>query len=236
MRNFFSLPRRRQWAWAIFICIPALLPMGGLAAGLLIVLNSEDNGPVWKAGAAVGMYALWLLLLPVWMPVLQFATGPVMYLLGRYRYFSPMLLVENPGKTEYRIHGGTNFDYFVNLRWSERGPAAARKTLLFYLQGLVALADEVEAGRLPMHLRIVATSYVFTPRTAQRLGFTVEPPASWQVLALYSNYLNLLWKHSFAQGRIALPDLRNIRQAAITGGELLRHRARIQALSARLRG
>ncbi len=234
VRNFFSLPRPRQWTWAIIICIPALLPMAALAAGLGWTLSAAGHGLAWKAAAAAGCYLLWIAMLPLWMPVIQLATAPVLYLLGRYRYFSPMLLVENPGATEYRIHGGTNFDYLVHLRWRDRGPPAARKTLAYYLQGLVALADEVEGGRLPGGLRIVATSYIFTPRTAERLGFTMEPAAAGHVLGLYANYLNLMWKHSFAQGRLALPDLSRTRQAATTGRELLRHRDHIQALAARL--
>ncbi|HEV2147840.1 MAG TPA: hypothetical protein VGR37_10595 [Longimicrobiaceae bacterium] len=235
MRSFFSLSRPKQWVCAVLLSYAAMLPVM-LAGGALAVFALESGrGFPWVVGSAGVLLLLYMVLLPLWMPLLQFVTAPLAYLLGHYRYLSPMLLVEKPTLEEYRIHGGTNFDYFVHLRWRDRGPSAARKTLRYYLEGLLALADEVEQGRLPAELRIVGTSYIFTPSTARRLGFTMEEPARGALLGLYLNYLNLLWKHSFARGRLAFPDVHRIRQAATTGGTLVRHRPRIEALLRRLR-
>jgi hypothetical protein len=234
MRHFFTMSRRRQWLTAVPLASLALLPLllAGAAFGWLV--TRPDPGPLPMLLGMLGIYIAWLLLFPLWMPLIQFASAPLLHLLGHYRYYSPMLLVEKPTAEEYRIHGGTNFDYFVHLRWRDRGPPAARKTLRFYLQGLLAIADDVEDGRLPGELRIVASSHIFTPTTARRLGFELEPVGTTARLGLYLNYGNLLWKHSFARGRLAFPDLGRIRQAATTGERLARHRGSIEGLLRRL--
>lgn len=234
MRTFFSMPRWRQWLWASLLCWAFLLPMGALAAVAVGAALGAGREPLAALGLLAGTYVLLVLLFPLWVPLAQFATAPMLYLLGHYRYYSPMLLVEGPSDEELRIHGGTNFDYFVHFAWSDRGPAAARKTLQHYLRGLLALADAVERGEVRPETRIVASSYIFTARTARRVGFTPEPIAASARWGLYGNYLNLLWKHSFAKGRLAPPDLRRIGQAATTGAELVRNRDRIVRLLRRL--
>ena len=234
MRNFYSLPRRRQWLWAGVLACGMLVP--GMVVGAVataVALLAGRGGDADFLPLLLVPFGL-MLMVPLMAVAAQFFTAPVLYLIGHLRYYSPLLLVEGPTPALYRIHGGTSFDYFVHLRWADRGAPARRKTMRWYLQGLLAIADEVEAGKVPGSVRIVGTSYVFGERTARRLGFTVEPPDPAMRGGLMLNYLNLFWKYSFARGRLAFPNLKRIRQAATTGDELLRHRPRIQALLDRI--
>lgn len=230
MHPIYHLPRPLLWGAALLLAGTAVTPFALLVPLVRLLVNGL--GPA----GIVFLLPAYILILLASLPWIQLATTPVMRLAGVYRYYSPMLLVENPRPTGFHVHGGTNLDYLLHLRWSDRGPAAARKTLRHYLRGLLAIADEVARGELPTDLPIVATSYVFSETTARRLGFTVEPVPRGERLGLWMNYPNLLLKHSFAQGRPALPDLSRVRRATITGGRLAERRDSLRALLARLEG
>lgn len=230
MHPFYGLPRPILWAAALLGALSSLAPFALL--GPLMGLLTDTLGPP----GILLLVPAYVLLIPLAAPWIQFATAPLLRLLGVYRYYSPMLLVENPRPTAFHIHGGTNLDYLLHLRWRDRGAPAARKTLCHYLRGLVAIGDEVAGGALPPDLRVVATSYVFTETSARRLGFTVEPVAGGERLGLWLNGINLVLKHSFAQGRPALPDLSRVRRASISGADLAAARPALEALLARLEG
>lgn len=230
MHPIYDLPRPLLWAAALLLAVLAVAPLLLLVPLARLLVNAL--GPAGLVLLVPGYLVLFLVSLP-W---IQLTTTPVMRLSGAYRYYSPMLLVENPRPTGYHIHGGTNLDYLLHLRWADRGPAAARKTLCHYLRGLLAIADEVARGELPPDTPIVASSYVFSASTARRLGFTVEPVPPGERLGLWMNLPNLLLKHSFAQGRPAFPDLTRVRRATTTGGRLVAQRGALRALLARLEG
>lgn len=230
MHPFYDLPRPLVWVAALLLAGTAAAPFALLfPLGELLVRTMGPAGAVLLLPAYVLIFIFSL-------PWLQLATTPVLRLAGVYRYYAPMLLVENPRPTGFHIHGGTNLDYVLHLRWSDRGAAAARKTLCHYLRGLLAIGDEVARGALPHDLPITGTSYVFSESTARRLGFTVEPVPSGGRMGLWMNLPNLFLKHSFARGRLALPDLSRVRRATITGGELAARRDAIRDLLARLEG
>ncbi len=221
--------RTAQWLLAILLMLLCFLPLALFFVFLAWVARSK--GIEW----AVAIAPTYFLLIPLYMPWLQLTSAPLFRLIGIYKYYSPMLVVENPNLKEYHIHGGTNLDYLLHLTWKERGPVAARKTLTYYLEGLLAIADEVEQGILPGDLKIVAASYIFSESTARRLGFTLEEIDNSAKMGLILNYVNLLLKYSYARGRLAFPQLSDMKQASTTGAELVRHRHQIQRLLARLR-
>ncbi|MDQ3557552.1 MAG: hypothetical protein M3409_12375 [Gemmatimonadota bacterium] len=211
--------RGAQWGVALL-----LLAMG-LGATLL---------PLLLLPPLPGTLAV-LLALPLLIPVWETACAPFFRLAGIHRYFSPLLFAEAPEPGTLVVHGGTLWDYLLHLRWSERGRATRRRTLGFYLDGFLAIAADVERGRLSPDTTITGTSYFFNERTARSFGFALHPVDPAQRRELLLNFPVLLCKTSFAEGRLAVPDLSRLRRASITGAGLLRSRDRMRALRARLR-
>lgn len=131
-----------------------------------------------------------------------------------------MLLVYNPTKTYYQLHNGTSWDYLINRKRIR--VLGAKKTILTdCLKGLLVIIEEVECGELDPKIKIEASSYFFSVRTAQRFGFTLEKPALFVYFNIFFNYLDLLWMYSLAHKRLRFPNLLNIKKATTTGNELL---------------
>lgn len=159
---------------------------------------------------------------------------PLYFLIGRFCYLSPMLLATRRPGGGLDLHVGTLFDYAVRLRWSDRGPRAARIVTADVLRGLLALTEQVERGELPPDAELVATSYFFSDRTVERLGFELrEVPAAVRHNLVVSS-LSIAVRLSFTRGRPAFPDLRRIRQAVTTPGRLAEHSGEIRRLLRRL--
>lgn len=226
LHPFYDLPRPLLWALALALGALALAP---LAAFWALVFTADDGFSAvgWVAAAAVGA--------PLLQPWLQLTAAPLLRLTGRTRYFSPMLLAEAPTPEQLQIHGGTLFDYLLHFRPSDRGQAATRSTMRFYVDGLVAIADEVRRGTLAADVRIVGVSWFFSEETARRLGFTVESTRYAERLGLWASVVAIALKHSFARGYPAWPDLRRIRKVTITGSELVAHVPELERLRSRLR-
>jgi hypothetical protein len=175
-------------------------------------------------------FPLSLAAVPLLLSTYQLSITPAFRLLGVYRYHSPMLKVTLRTSRVYEIHGGTNFDYLLHLRWSERGTVAARKVMVLYLEGLLDIARHVAQGKLPRSVTITATSYFFRDESAERLGFTILPPSLRLRLNLIANLLDLILMYSFTRGRLAFPQIWRVRQAVIRGERLLAGQGSIEAM------
>jgi hypothetical protein len=210
MRRLYLRSRSVQWI------VAACLFFGGLS---LIV----------KAVLLLG-FPKALLAIPLFLSTYQLSITPAFRLLGIYRYHSPMLKVTIRTQRFYEIHGGTNFDYLLHLRWSERGRVAARKVMILYLEGLLDIARQVAQGKLPRSITITASSYFFRDQSAERLGFTILEPGLRLRLNLMANLLDLTLMYSFTRGRLALPQIGRVRQAVIRGERLLARRGEIETM------
>ena len=199
-------------------------------------------GPALLAAAGLGAAAalltapmpVFLLAGPVAVSVFQFCLTPLLTLFGIFRYHSPMLKATVRTDRLYEIHAGTTFDFVARLRWSDRGPAAARLLLVWFLEGLLDIASLVERGELPPTIRVVGTSYFFREATAVRLGFSVHPASLRLRLNLLLNLLDITCMYSFTRGRVALPNVFAVKEAAILGGELVARKGEIGRLIERL--
>jgi hypothetical protein len=159
--------------------------------------------------------------LPVLVSLAQFSLTPALRFFGVHQYYSTTLKVTMRAGRYLEIHGGAVFDYLLAVRWAERGPVAARKIMVSYLEGLLGLAEEVERGRLPRDIEIVGASYFFHAATARRLGCRVQPAPWWLRANLWLHVLDVVALYSFSKGRLALPDLSHVTTAVIRGDELL---------------
>ncbi len=70
--------------------------------------------------------------------------------------------------------------------------------------------------------------------SARRLGFEIRPAGFRLRFNLLLNALDLWLTYSFTRGRLALPDILDVKQAVIRGDELVRRRGQISRLCAML--
>ena len=214
MNKFYQLPVLVQW----------------LIALLLIILGMSLFTVTMTALHPYGV----LVLFPIGLPLAHFALTPIFTLLGVYKYYSPLLLVYSPNTIKYDIHLGTSFDYLWVMRWGDKGLKTRKKIWRYFLEGLVNIMEEIEAGRLPETVKVEGTSYFFSTKTAERLGFALEKPSFSYRVNLVMNYVDLWWMYSFAQNRLAFPKVLNARKAVISGKDLVQRRAQFEQLVQRL--
>jgi hypothetical protein len=212
MNRFYTWPKAVQWTAAL------LLFAGGAAlTGKVIGYGMEH-------------LLLYVPLLFLVVPAIQFAFTPFFKLIGLYRYLSPMLLVYAPNEKVWGLHNGTSFDYLFVLRGTPAGAPLRRRILTYYLEGLLRLADLVEKGEVSEETLIKGSSYFFSERTAERLGFELVEIPSFEKFNLYFNYLDLLWQYSVAYKTLRFPNLKEAKTAQISAGTLLRNRPRLERL------
>jgi hypothetical protein len=200
------------------------LTAGALAAALLALLLRPAHLP----------WSLPLVFLLV--PTAQVALTPVWRASGVSRYHSPVFFVVARGEGTYELHGGTLYDYLLAMRWAERGGRAHRVLLRGYLAGVLGVIADIEQGRIHPKARLTATSYVFSERTARRLGFVLEPAGRWERLHLLLDALSLVAMYSYVRGRVSLPRFWKVRTAVVSAAELARQRGKVERLLRRLDG
>lgn len=175
-----------------------------------------------------------LFLLPVAFSVFQAGATPLLRVSGLYRYHSRMLKATVRTRRTYEIHGGTALDYALHLSWGDRGLAARRRVLAWYLDGILDIAERVARGELPPDVRVTGTSYFFNERSAARLGFRIEPAGRRLKLVLVLSYLDLVVLYSFCRGRLSFPNVLQAKRAVIAAGDLANRRPDIARLRRRL--
>ncbi len=219
MHAFTRLPKSARWAGALLL---AALLVGVL--GACVALITRD----WR------LLPLLFPLVPVLATLESLLLTPLYTLLGRFHYYSPLLLATRRSDGGLDLHVGTLFDYVMRLRWKDRGPRATRTVTADLLLGLVALCEEVERGTLPQDAPIVATSYFFSDRSLARLGFQVRSAPAFVVQNLVVASLSIALRLSFTRGRPTFPDLRKTRQAVTSAGSLVQHKDMLRQALQRL--
>jgi hypothetical protein len=211
MNDFYKLPKALQWVLALIMLVGGFFP-----ALALIELGYE--------------YPIAYLLFFVYIPIGQFSFTPFFTLLGVYRYYSPMLLGYTPSDTQIDLHSGGSFDYLVVMRKYKSGIELRNRLLLFQLEGLKKIIQLIEDKAVPESVNIVGTSYFFSNRTVQRIGFELIEPSLFYRINLFVNFLDLLWMYSLSQGKWAIPKVWKAKKAQITGQKLVEHKVQLNAL------
>ena len=163
----------------------------------------------------------------------QFAFTPVFKTMGLYLYLSPMLLVYNPTKSYYQLHNGTSWDYLFNRKRMKS--IGVKKTILIdFLRGLLQIIEKIENQEVDPNIKIEASSYFFSKRTAKRFGFQLEKPPIFVYANVFFNYIDLFWMYSLAHKRLRFPNLFAIKKAITTGEELIQQKSKIKVILSRL--
>ena len=215
MNRFYELPGFTKWSLSIFFSVIA-------AAILYLMLIVSSNVLVL------------ILLVILFIPLLQALSTPLMALMKVYKYYSDLLIVYNPNQNNYNIHGGTGFDYFFFLSRKDFGLTARKKILRSYLEGLYNIILDIEKGVIPDTVRVYGTSYFFSRATAERFGFTVTKPDFFTRFNLFFNFLEFLWMHSFARGRLKIPNVLKVKKAEIEGKDLVEQKDHIKRVIKKL--
>jgi di/tricarboxylate transporter len=231
MKSRHTQSKPLQWTVALLFlaALVALVLIVTLSVARLFGLSCEH-----PAHLGLAMAAHIVLFLPLWLLLSLFLLAPLFRLTGVLRYYSPYLIASRAQRGRIYLHGATPFDYLLLFRWRDRGRPAVQCILLWYVDGLLALARELERGRLPLDTTISATSYIFSAGSARRYGFTVEEAPRFSIGG-YLTYPTQLLTYSFAQGRWALPPIHRARQATIDGATLRAQVSRLERLQTRLR-
>lgn len=162
-----------------------------------------------------------------------FIDTPSMKKSGKLTYYSPLFLAEKPKNGSITIHGGTLFDYVFVIPKAISGHDRTQFILQQYLAGLLSLIETYEETEPDIKLK--GTSYIMSPRTAAKLGFTSMPTDGIQSLILIYNYFNLTLSNSLAKKRLSFPNLRKINTYEANLQDLIANKAKIKALSDKLK-
>jgi hypothetical protein len=211
MHPFYQKPKFIQWSVALI-----------LFSLLLVVCYG------WFQIMQKSVFSIFLLL--VLAPLMQLCCSPLFTLLGMYKYVSPMLLIYAPSAAKYDLHNGTSFDYLTVLGGKMKRRSFQRVILRYYLQGLLEIIREIEAGETPETIEIIGTSYFFSENTARRMGFELHPAESSTRFNIYLNYLDLLWMYSLSKRKLTFPNLKEIKLAKTTGKVLKENKPAIEQL------
>ena len=211
MNDFYKLPKVLQWLLALLLLVSGFFP----ALALIELGYSHPIG---------------YLLIIFYVPIGQFSFTPFFTLLGVYRYYSPMLLGYTPSDTQIDLHSGGSFDYLFVMRKYKSGIEMRNRLLLFQLEGLKKIIQLIEDKAVPESVNIVGTSYFFSNRTVQRIGFELIEPSLFYRINLFVNFLDLLWMYSLSQGKWAIPKVWQAKKVQISGQKLVENKAQLEAL------
>ena len=211
MNDFYKQPKLLQWIEALFLLLTGFLPA-------LYIIEQGYSQPLF--------YILFILYIPVG----QFAFTPFFKLIGIYTYYSPMLLGYMANDSQIDLHSGGSFNYLFVMRKYKTGIEMRNRILMYHLEGLLYLIQQIENNRIPKTVNITGTSYFFKDRTLNKMGFEIVKPSLFYRINLFVNFIDLIWMYSIAQGRFSIPKLWNTKKASITGIKLLENKNQMEEL------
>jgi len=146
---------------------------------------------------------------------------------GLCRYHSPVLYTTGIGRRR-EIHLGTARDFLAH------GDSCRRRLLARLAEGLLALCEDVERGRLAPDTVLVGTSDLLRDETAQRLGFRTSRPGPVAVACSLTAWTQVSLLRTVLRRGPAVVRLRRLRRLRIRAGELAARQPQLERLRQRL--
>ena len=147
---------------------------------------------------------------------------------GGYTYYSPMLLGYMVNDKEIDLHSGTSFDYLFVLNIFKLGTPLRNRILMHHIQGLLKIIQLIEDKHIPASVNIIGTSYFFSERTLNNLGFQLEKATLFYRVNLFINFIDLFWMYSLSKGKLAIPSVWDAKKAKITGDMLVAQKTKFE--------
>lgn len=216
--SFYSKPRKIQTRIQLLIALAAV----------------AFNGLLFLIFASLGVFWIALFTLSVTLTVIApFFDTPALTSKGHLKYYSPLFLASKPHRGKITIHGGTLFDYVFVIDRKLEGRKRTNLIIQQYLAGLLELISAYEESG--ESLKIKGTSYIINERTASKIGFRVIETDGIQNFILIFNYVNLTIANSFAKGKLAFLNIRQVKTFEADIEQLLERKALIGELNERLK-
>ncbi len=208
MNSFYNQPKILQWLESILLCAIGIFPV-------FCFIDKASSQP----------YYFFLFL--IYLPVAQFSVTPISKLTGFYHYYSPMLSAFIPTDKEIELHSGTSFDYLFIMRKYPAGNKFRYVMIYYFMEGLLKIIESIERKETPVTVKIVATSYFFSQRTAAKLGFSIKDPSILDRVNLILNLPDLIWMYSLSQKRFLIPNVLKVKKLVIEGKSLCHNKNKI---------
>lgn len=215
MNDFYKLHKLFQWPVALLLLVIGFTP-------LLTLIEFSHQEPLF--------YFFFIL----YIPLAQFTFTPFFKLIGVYRYYSPMLLGYMANDKQIDLHSGTTFDYLWVMRKVKPGIEMRNRILMYQLEGLLNIIQQIESNKIPQMVNIIGTSYFFSDRTLKKLGFEIVKPSLFYRLNILVNFIDLTYLYSLSKGRFTIPNLLSVKKASISGDKLVENKKNIEEIASLL--
>lgn len=116
------------------------------------------------------------------------------------------------------------------MRNTKPGAPWRKKVLSFYIEGLLHIVAKIEKKEVPGTVVIKGSSYFFSDRTVERLGFELGKTELFERFNLLLNVVDLTWQYSLAHGKFILPNVLKVQTAKITGERLVEQKMKLESL------
>jgi hypothetical protein len=215
MNDFYKQPKVLVWIESI------LFLLLGFVLGIFILEKGYMQPLIYSA------FILYI-------PISQFLFTPIYKLTGGYTYYSPMLLGYMANDKQIDLHSGTSFDHLFVLRKYKSGIPLRNRIMMYHLDGLLKLIQLIEDKHIPESVNIIGTSYFFSERTLDKLGFQIEKATLFYRINLFINFIDLFWMYSLSKGKFAIPAVWDAKKAMITGDALVAQKTKFEGLYQKL--
>ena len=206
IKNIYNLPPIMQWIISIL-----LLKICLIFDYILITTIS---------------FPILFLIIPLLKVFNHFSFAPLLRLIGYLHYYSPLLLIIKRKKNIWEIHGGNMFDFFINMKWNNKGTQAQRLVISNYLKGLLEIINEIERSK-KVNFELFGISYILNEKTAKKLGFSVEQVKLRRKFLFFLDYINLAIMYSFSKGEVSFPNILKTVKVSINSCDLLKSKNKI---------
>ncbi|MBD8487175.1 hypothetical protein IFO69_00305 [Echinicola sp. CAU 1574] len=153
---------------------------------------------------------------------------------GKLHYYSPLFISEKLSNNKVIFHGGTLFDYYFVLDFSQSGRRRTHFIIHNYLEGILAFIEKHESDFADDTV-LEGTSYILHAKTAQKLGFSPAQTDGIQTIILLLNYPTLTLSYSISKGRLSFPKLSRVKTYQSTLGKLKSQKEKIKFLKDKLK-
>ena len=155
-------------------------------------------------------------------PIYMLLYMPILTLVKKYNYLSPMLMYLKRKENIFELHSGSSFDYLWTIKQIKPGIDWRNRMLQYYIDDLIKIVQKIKNGSIPETSEITGTSYFMGNSLTKNLGFDTMEANPMDKANFFLSYLDLIWMYSLSRGKIQFPKFSSLQRAVISGEQLLK--------------